>query len=98
MKAVPKNTLIRELRQYAAQKGGKPLETRMADLAQWYFYHMGEIPLDNLAAKCALLEKALHVQIEINALLIERMNETGRKGSTKLWLPSGMSDGDKHYS
>lgn len=97
MKAVPKDVLIRELHKYAAHKGNRPLERRMADLAQWYFYHMGQHPIDNLAAKCAFLEKAFWIQVEINALVIERVNEL-RGGSAKLWLPSGMSDGARNYS
>lgn len=97
MKSVPKDVLLRELRAYANQKGNKPLEQRMFDLALWYSHHMGQIPLDNLAAKAAFLEKAFWIQVEVNALLIERLNES-RGGSAKLWLPSGMSDGARHYT
>jgi hypothetical protein len=97
MKPVPADVLLRELRSYANATGNKPLEQRMFDLALWYSHHKGSIPLDNLAAKAAFLEKALWIQIEINALLVERVNER-KAGSAKLWLPSGMSDGSRHYT
>lgn len=96
MKAVPKNVLVRELADLARRRGNRPLEQRMYDLALWYSYHMGEIPVDNLAAKCAFLEKAFWIQVELNALLYDEIR-AGR-GSPKLWLPSGMTDGAKHYA
>lgn len=68
----------------------------MFDLGLWYSYHMGEIPVDNLAAKCAFLEKAFWIQVEINALLIDRIDSM--KGAKNLWLPTGMKNGAEHFS
>ena len=80
--------LIDELYHNAAASGNRPLERRLADTAIWFYQNKGRIPMDNLAAKQAFLEQAFWIQVEINALLLERIREMG--GSQGLWLPKGL--------
>lgn len=80
--------LISELKHNAKVSGGKPLEQRLADLTLWFHMNKGRIARDNLAARQAFLEKAFWVQMEINALLLERLRQ--ETGSSMLWVPRGM--------
>lgn len=94
--AIPPTRLIRDLQSNAINSGNPPLERRLADLALWFNYHRGEVALDNLASRVDFLERTLWVQLEINALLLERLQR--RTGSRKLYLPNGIRDNDRHYS
>lgn len=88
-------TLIQELMHNANVSGQNPLERRLADTAVWFYSNKDRIARDNLAARQAFLEKAFWIQLEINALLLERLRKVG--GSEGLWLPSGMlMNGDVH--
>lgn len=85
--------LIEDLIYNANASGHHPLEQRMADLAVWYYKNVKHIPRDNLAARQAFLEKAFWCQVELNALLLERIREM--KPGSNLWLPRGIKvEGD----
>lgn len=80
--------LVQELMHNASASGQRPLERRLADTALWFASNKDRIPKDNLAARQAFLEKAFWIQMEINALLLERLRQGS--GSKALWLPAGM--------
>lgn len=84
--------LIEELLYNANCSGNKMLERRMADLAIWFYQNKSRVPLDNLAARQALLEKALWTLLEVNALQTERLHEleATARGRSRLYLPKGM--------
>jgi hypothetical protein len=82
------SVLIDELQHNANASGNQVLERRLADLSVWYHMNKSRIPRDNLASRQAFLEKALWIQIEMNALLLERIRKLNAKSG--LWLPSGM--------
>jgi len=86
------DALIDELLHNVNASGGKTLEKRLADLAVWYYRNRSRIPLDNLAARQALLDKAFWTLIEVSALLLERQHELEalKRGRSHLWLPRGM--------
>jgi len=89
--------LIRELMHNASVSGSQPLERRLADTAVWFYNNRDRIARDNLAARQAFLEKAFWIQLEINALLLERLRK--QSGSEALWLPSGMMmDGTREFA
>lgn len=86
------DNLLEELTYNAKVSGSKPLERRMADLAVWFYQNKSRVPLDNLAARQALLEKALWTLLEVNALQVERLHELEalKRGRSRLWVPRGM--------
>ena len=89
--------LIEELLHNANVSGQQPLERRMADVAVWFYQNRDGIARDNLAARQAFLEKAFWIQLEINALLLERLRK--ETGSDCLWLPKGMiSDNVREFA
>ena len=90
--------LIDDLMHNANVSGNQALERRLADTAVWFYRNAGGIARDNLAGRQAFLEKALWINLEINALLLERMRRTS--GSNALWIPSGMKlmDDMKEFS
>ena len=80
--------LIEELMHNANVSGQQPLERRLADTAVWFYSNKDSIARDNLAARQAFLEKAFWVQLELIAMLLDRMRKS--TGSEYLWLPKGM--------
>jgi hypothetical protein len=81
----------------ARVSGGQTLEKRLADTAVWFYNNKDRIARDNLAARQNFLELAFWIQLEINALLLERLRKA--TGSEALWLPSGMlHDGSREFS
>lgn len=88
MSAAAEN-LLNELHDNARISGQKPLEQRMADLAVWFYRNMGDIPRDNLASRQAFLEKAFWIQLEVIALMTERLHKL-EGGSQHLYLPRGI--------
>lgn len=93
--------LLEELEYNAKASGNKMLERRMADVAIWYYQNRSRVPPENLAARQALLEKALWTLLEVNALLTERLHELEamKKGRSRLWMPRGMKvNGDANFS
>lgn len=86
------DTLLEELTYNAQASGNKLLERRLADVAVWYYQNRSRVSLDNLAARQALLEKALWTLLEVNALMTERLHELEamKKGRSRLWVPRGM--------
>jgi hypothetical protein len=88
MSAADERSLIEALTHNQKVSGGQTLETRMADLAVWFNHHRRQIPTENVVKRAEFYEKAFWVQMEINALLLERMRKMRPGG--ELWLPSGM--------
>lgn len=86
MSTADESSLIEALQHNKTVSGGQTLETRMADLAVWYHYHRKEAT--DPIKKLAIVEKVLWIQMEINALLLERIRKL--KSGGELWLPSGM--------
>lgn len=84
---VSPDTLIEGLLHNAQASGGRVLERRLADTAVWFYKNMEHIPLDNLAARQAFLQKAFWILLELQALVLERMRDDKQ---TALWLPKGM--------
>lgn len=82
-------TLITELDHNANAAGNRPLERRLADLSIWFYRRKQAIPFGNLEARVSHLEKALWIQLEVNALLLERLHEI--EGTKRLWTASGMN-------
>jgi hypothetical protein len=80
--------LIDELQHNATASGNRPLERRLADLTAWHYNNTQALAKDNLAARQAFLERAFWIQLEVIALLVERLRET--EGSKNLWLPAGL--------
>jgi hypothetical protein len=81
--------LCEELMHNAGVSGNRPLECRLADIAVWFYKNVGFIPPENLTKRQLFLEKAFWNQIELNALLLERLHEQ-KSGSKSLWLPAGL--------
>lgn len=96
MSVADERSLIEALKYNQQVSGNKTLETRMADLAVWYSYHRKQIPKEDPIKRAAFLEKALWIQMEINALLLERMRKMRPGG--ELWLPDGMLMDDRPYT
>ena len=98
MKTSDPEVLIRELYDNASVSGRQPLERRLAELTLWFYQTKKRIPLDNLPAKSAFLEKAFWINLEVIALLVERLHTMKGAGS-KLWVPNGIKvDGKQHYT
>lgn len=75
-----------------AQVSGRTLERRLADLTVWFYKNRGDVPRDNLAARQALLEKAMWISLEVGALLAERIHELeGQRAGAHLWTPKGVA-------
>ncbi len=67
-----------------------PLEKRLIDTAVWYHKNKDRIPKENLAKRLDFLSKAFDIQLELTALLVDRMQITeGRGKSESLWMPNG---------
>lgn len=97
MKSAPPEVLMRELIENARISGQKPLEKRLAELTIWFYNRRSSIAPENVAAKCAFLEKTCWIQMELIALLLERVRDVN--GSKHLWIPDGMISQDgKHFS
>lgn len=80
--------LLKELHHNANASGQRPLEQRQADLAIWFYKNMEGIARDNLASRQAFLEKAFWVQLEVIALLTERLHKL--EGHSSLFVPRGI--------
>jgi hypothetical protein len=92
--------LIEDLLHNATASGNRTLERRLADLAIWFYRNKSRIPLDNLASRQAFLQKGFWIMLEINALLLERLQEieTSKRGSSNLWLPRGMKVDGREFA
>lgn len=80
-----RNRLIDELEQNV-KRSDRPLERRLADLTVWFFRNLERIPADNVPKRVELLEVAFRVQLEVIALLLERL----KKDKPQLLLPTGV--------
>lgn len=100
--AASARVVLEELENIAKASGNKMLERRLADLAVWFYSNNKRIPMENLLARQAFMEKALWTMIEVQALLLERIQEmefARKKGSAQLWLPTGMKmNGDNKFA
>lgn len=84
--------LIEELQHNATASGNKTLERRLADLTLWYFKNREQVGRDNLPRALALLEKAFWINLEVNALLVERIHELeNNKPGAHIWTPIGLA-------
>ena len=85
--------LIETLQHNATSSGNRVLERRLADLTVWFYQNRNRIPAENLTKKVEFLEKGLWISFEVMALLLERNHELEamRRGTSMLWLPSGMT-------
>jgi hypothetical protein len=80
--------LCEELNQNATISGQRELERRLADLAIWHYSQKNFISEGNIPKRMEFLEKSFWVQLEVIALLLERVH--GLEGSKSLWVPNGM--------
>lgn len=80
--------LCQELDHNAGISGQRPLERRLADLAIWYYKNAHFLPKENLTARMDFLDKAFWVQLEVIALLLERVH--AQEGSKHLAVPFGI--------
>lgn len=92
--------ILEELENFARASGNKMLERRLADLAIWFYSNNRRISTDNIPTRQAFMEKALWTMIEVQALLLERIQEMelSRKGPSALYLPSGIRLNGKEFS
>jgi hypothetical protein len=86
---ISRRELVEGLQHNARVADGHPLEQRLADTALWFSANVGSIPIDNLAAKQAFLEKGFWCMLEISALLLERLRN--ERASKALYIPNGMN-------
>jgi hypothetical protein len=84
--------ILEELENIATRSGNKMLERRLADLAIWFYRNNKRLAPENLLLRQAFMEKALWTMIEVQALILERMQEMelARKGPSRLYLPVGV--------
>lgn len=80
--------LCQELDHNANVSGQRQLERRLADLAIWHYKNAHFLPKENLTARMDFLEKAFWVQLEVIALLLERVH--AQEGSKNLAVPLGL--------
>lgn len=84
-------SLMERLENNASDMGNPLLERRLADLAIWYFQNRNRIGRDDIPRRQDFLEKAFWVQMEVIALMAERIQELeGKKMGSELWLPKGV--------
>ncbi len=84
-------TLIKQLESKASNTA-LPAEQRLADTCLWWFRNKDRISKENLPARLELQEKMFSIFLELNALIMERIQEIeGLKRSERLWLPRGVS-------
>lgn len=90
--------ILEELENIATRSGGKMLERRLADLAIWFYRNNKRLAPDNVMARQAFMEKAFWTMIEVQALILERMQEMelSRKGPSRLYLPAGIRVNGEH--
>ena len=68
-----------------------PLEKRLIDLAVWFHRNKDAIPRTALDKRVDFLEKTLDIQLELVAMLVNRMQlAEGRSKNGSLWLPKGI--------
>jgi hypothetical protein len=89
--------LIDTLQHNAVNSGNRLLERRLADLTVWFFKNRQTMPKGNLGMRVDHLEKGLWISFEVMALLLERNHELEamKRGTSMLWLPSGMTINDQ---
>src|SRR5262245_17012066 len=92
--------LLEELQNFARSSGNKPLERRLADLSVWFYNNKNRIAPENLMMRQAFMEKALWTMVEVQALLVERIQELEYNGKRKssLFLPRGMKVDNHEFS
>lgn len=73
-----------------------PLEKRLIDMAIWFTKNKDAIPRNEVLKRLDFLTKTLDIHLEMVAMLADRLQTAeGRRKSSSLWLPNGMSvEGD----
>jgi len=68
----------------------------MANFTIWFYKNRDRIPVNNLTARQAFIEKSMWIMTELMALLIERQHdlEALKRGRSRLWLPNGIKMND----
>jgi len=92
--------VLEELENISRSAGHRMLERRLADLAIWFHNNKTRIDPQDLLRRQAFMEKALWTMVEVQALLLERIQELeqAKKGVSRLWLPAGMKvNGDTKF-
>lgn len=81
--------LIDTLLHNAQASGRRNLERLLADFTVWHYQNKKRIAPENLLSRTQFLEKSLWIQIELIALLTERLHEleAAKRGMSNLWLP-----------
>lgn len=90
MQSTPR--LIERLKN-AADNSPSPLRRRMADMCLWWTANRPRIPPDNLRARMEFNELAMSTLLEIQAMLLERLDELehGKGRSEHLYLPRSIT-------
>lgn len=88
--------LINALVGNAQSQGNRPLEQRLADLTVWFYRNRKLIDPSNLQKRMKLFEDGFWILLEVNALLMDRVQEIeSQRKSASLWLPKGVKvEGD----
>jgi len=93
--------LIDTLLHNAQASGRRPLERLLADFTVWHYQNKKRIAPENVLKRMEFLEKSLWIQIELLALLTERLHEMelAKRGMSSLWLPRdvGVSGDPKRF-
>jgi len=95
-KVINPEVLIEALVKNAQATGNRQLEQRLADLTVWFYRNKKSIAADNLHMRQKLLENAFWIILEVNALMMARVQEYElQRKSKELWIPNGMKvEGD----
>lgn len=83
---------IEELQHNVNASGNRPAERRLADLTLWFYKNFESFASNNVEGQVAFLKKAMWIQLEMNALLLERLHEMEMASKPKhLWTPRGIN-------
>lgn len=84
-------SLIKELEQITDDHMN-PLEKRLKDTAIWFFHNKDRIPRENVLARLEFQEKVMNCILEMQIMLVERLQKNEGRRSSELFLPRGMID------
>jgi hypothetical protein len=88
------NELINKLEQIS-DSTHLPLEQRLMDTAIWF--HRNKDEISDIPKKVEFLTKTLDIFLELTAMIVDRQQQVeGRRKSTALWMPRGMTARDDH--
>tara|TARA_Y100000034_G_C6750807_1_gene333716 strand:+ start:78 stop:371 length:294 start_codon:yes stop_codon:yes gene_type:complete len=69
---------------------GLPLEQRLVDTAIWFHNNKDRLPRHDPIKRLDFMEKMLDITLEINAMLVQRMQKAEGRRNSPLWLPAGI--------